>query len=59
LVTGFNRDNEINPRIENHLKFYFIFPPGIPSGDPIFKSGFVIGERRSRPLSKKDTQKKS
>ena len=27
----------------------------IPSGDPIFKSGFVIGERRSRPLWKKDT----
>ena len=33
--------------------------PWIPSGDPIFKSGFVIGERRLRPLSKKGTQKKS
>jgi hypothetical protein len=26
--------------------------PSIPKDDPIFKSGFVIGERRSRPLSK-------
>ena len=33
--------------------------PWIPSGDPIFKSGFVIGERRSRPLSKKGNHKKS
>jgi hypothetical protein len=31
----------------------------IPSGDPRFEIGFVIGERRLRPLSKKGTQKKS
>ena len=26
--------------------------PSIPADDPIFKAGFGIGERRSRPLSK-------
>ena len=31
----------------------------IPSGDPRLQGGFVIGERRLRPLSKKGTQKKS
>ena len=33
--------------------------PSIPKDDPIFKSGFVIGERRSIPLSRKGTRKKS
>lgn len=29
--------------------------PWIPSGDPRLQGGFVIGERRSRPLSKNGT----
>ena len=26
--------------------------PSVPADDPIFKAGFGVGERRSRPLSK-------